>query len=107
MNDLEKFNQLPFSSKLAIVSWALGTFILLLNFCFPNQDKIIITGIVYIVVMGIINGITFLYIISKIITSTQNSRYYIIQAGIMLANIPIAILYAYLVISHYTSLNNF
>lgn len=107
MNDLEKFNQLPYSSRLAITTWLIGTIIFIINFIFPNTEEILITGIFYIVVAVIANGLTLVYLLYKIITDNHNSRYFLIQAGILLLNIPVAVLYAYLVISQFTSLNNF
>ncbi len=108
MKDFKKFRELPTSSQIAVGSWAIGTLLFMLAFIFPREDKIIIAGIIYIAIAGIINGILFLYLLGKLLSDNENKNYHLTQIAILLANIPIAILYAYFIITSYlTTSNNF
>lgn len=106
MKDLEKFRELPTSSQIAVISWAAGTLLFAMAFVFPREDGLIVVGIIYIVIAGIINGILLLFLLGKLLSDNENKQYYLTQIAILLANIPIAILYAYFIITSYLTISN-
>ena len=92
------FLKLPFAIQMAIVSFSIGTFILLLHFVLKNSDLVIIIGIYYLVIAFIVNGIMLLKLIFDWVTESKNRKSTLLQITILLINIPIAFFYFYLVI---------
>ncbi len=92
-------NQKPagFSTYLAIGSFGIGTIILGLYFLFPHKDGILILGFFYTLFAILINGITFLNLLFQFFIKPKEREDLAIKILIMLANIPIAILYIYIV----------
>ncbi len=92
------FLKLPLAIQMAIVSFSIGTFILLLHFVLKNSDLVIIIGIYYLVIAFIVNGIMLLKLIFDWVTESKNRKSTLLQITILLINIPIAFFYFYLVI---------
>ena len=93
------FLKLPLAIQMAIVSFSIGTFILLLHFVLKNSDLVIIIGIYYLVIAFIVNGIMLLKLIFDWVTESKNRKSTLLQITILLINIPIAFFYFYLVIA--------
>lgn len=93
------FLKLPLAIQMAIVSFSIGTFILLLHFVLKNSDLVIIIGIYYLVIAFIVNGLMLLKLIFDWVTESKNRKSTLLQITILLINIPIAFFYFYLVIT--------
>lgn len=89
----ETYKTGQFSTQLAIISFTIGTLFLIAHLFFPKEDYIIIFGFLYVVIAFIFNFITLLYLIYFLIVEIQKQEYYLIKILILLANIPIGILY--------------
>ncbi|NHN24166.1 hypothetical protein FIA58_000625 [Flavobacterium jejuense] len=95
-----QFKDLPFSTQLAIVSFGIGTFLFLIHFIFPNYFPILVFGYIYLLIAILINTITFFYLI-YLFFKENNTEDIIIRILILLSNIPIAFLYAYIVLNNH------
>lgn len=95
-----QFKDLPFSTQLAIFSFGIGTLLFLTHFIFPNYFPIVVFGYIYLLIAIVINIITFLYLIYQF-TKEQDTEDIIIRILILLSNIPIAFLYAYIVLNKF------
>lgn len=84
-----------------IISFGLGTFILLLFLvCMVNKDnpdKVIITGIIYVFAATVINLALLLFLIVCAIIHKEYRKQLLERTAVMLLNIPIVILYLFIV----------
>ena len=85
-----------FSTYLALASFTIGTFILLLYLLFPRAENLLILGFFYVLFASLINGIVFLKLLFQFCVHAAERETLAIKMLIMLANIPIAILYFYI-----------
>ncbi|MFN7045642.1 MAG: hypothetical protein ACK4M1_10635 [Flavobacterium sp.] len=92
------FLKLSLAIQMAIVSFGIGTLLLLLHFIFKNSDIIIITGIYYVLISFLVNGLMLLKLIIDWITEVENRPKIERQALILFANIPISFVYFLIVI---------
>ena len=92
------FLKLPLSTQMAIVSFGIGTILLLLHFIFKKSDIIIFTGIYYVLISFLVNGLMLLKLIIEWITEVENRPNIERQALILFANIPISFVYFLIVI---------
>lgn len=88
-----------FSTQLAIGSFIIGTLLLLLHLQFP-ESIVIIIGFVFVVFAIIFNLILLVQLIYLLITQKNHFEYYTIKILILLANIPITIVYLKIVFQH-------
>lgn len=95
-----QFKDLPFSTQLAIVSFGFGTILLVTHFIFPNYFPILVFGYIYLILAILINTLTFFYLV-YLFSKETNVEDLIIRILILLSNIPIAFLYAYVVLHHF------
>ncbi len=100
MSDFEKFKQLPISSQFAVISYLIGTLFFLCFFLFPKEDEVVISGLIYIIIAGIVNGISFLVLLYRLSREPTNHKNIVTEIAIVLSNIPISILYLYIIINH-------
>jgi hypothetical protein len=96
-----------YSTELAIGTFAIGTLLFLLYYVFPNKTELIMTGIYYILLAFFTNGLTLLYLLYLLIVLPIQRENIIIKILILLSNIPIAILYLYLIINLFNHENQF
>lgn len=82
-----------FSTYLAITSFVIGTLLLLIHFCFQDNIEIMITGFFYVLAAILLNGITFIHLFYHYIINRLEREIIAIRMLILLANIPIALLY--------------
>lgn len=94
----KNFLKLPLSTQMAIVSFGIGTLLLLLHFIFKNSDIIIPFGIYYVLIAFIINGLMLLKLIIDWVTEPLNRSKIERQALILFANVPISFVYFLIVI---------
>lgn len=92
------FLKLPLSTQMAIVSFGIGTLLLLLHFIFKKSDIIIFTGIYYVLISFLVNGLMLLKLIIDWITEVENRPNIERQALILFVNIPISFVYFLIVI---------
>ena len=82
-----------FSTYLAITSFGIGTLILIIHLLFPQVELLYYVGYIYVLFALIINGITFLYLLYQFIIFRFDRETIAIRILILLANIPISLLY--------------
>lgn len=87
-----------FSTQLAIGSFAFGTLLFLLHLGLPNEDGIFILGFFYVLFAALINGIVFVNLLFHFTINPQKREIIVIKMMILLSNIPIALMYFYLII---------
>lgn len=83
-----------FSTYLAITSFAIGTFLLIIQLCFPNSLDILVMGLFYLIVAIFLNGITLTHLLYHFIINRFQRETLAIRIMLVLANIPVALLYA-------------
>ena len=83
----------PFSTYLAITSFGIGTLLLILYLLFPETVLLIYIGYFYVLLAILINGIAFLHLFYLFIIHPLKREIIAIRMLILLANIPIALLY--------------
>jgi len=88
------------STYVALVSFGIGT-LLYVAFDLLQKDYLIIIGIFYICFAIMINLAVLLNLLLLWITQHRHRIYFSIKIGILLANIPIALLYLYLLNFHH------
>ncbi|MVO09922.1 hypothetical protein GOQ30_12195 [Flavobacterium sp. TP390] len=93
-----QFKDLPFSTQLAIVSFGFGTILFVTHFIFPNYFPILVIGYIYLLIAILINTLTFFYLV-YLFSKETNVEDLTIRILILLSNIPIAFLYAYVVLN--------
>jgi hypothetical protein len=92
----QRENSSLFSTYLAITSFSFGTLILLCYMLFPNKSGILIVGFFYVLFASLFNGIVLLNLLYRFCIYPNDREALAIKMLIMLANIPIAILYFYI-----------
>lgn len=88
-----------FSTQLAIGSFIIETLLLLLHLQFPDSIVIII-GVLFLAFAIIFNLILLVQLIYLLITQKNHFEYYTIKILILLANIPVTIVYLKIVFQH-------
>jgi hypothetical protein len=86
-----------FSTELAIISFAIGTFLLVIQKLAPDNFNILFIGLLYILFAILVNGIMFFNLAYHFIILPRHREYIAIKILILLANIPITILYILIV----------
>ncbi|WP_284653348.1 hypothetical protein [Flavobacterium terrisoli] len=85
-----------FSTYLAIGSFAIGTLILLLYLLFQDNGYLLIIGFFYVLFASLFNGLVLLNLLYRFCIYPNDRETLAIKMLIMIANIPIAILYFYI-----------
>jgi hypothetical protein len=94
-----------FSTYLAIGSFGIGTLLFLLHFALPEYGLLYFIGYFYLLIAFLVNLLVFLNLLFLFFIKPNEREDLTIKMLIMLANIPIALLYLYII---YTSfLTNF
>ena len=91
-------NLINTSKAIAIISFAIGTILFALQLYFRKSDALIYPGIVYILITIVINFISIMVLVFSLLGKTNNKIEILKTCGIILLNIPIAILYFYILI---------
>lgn len=81
------------SKSIALISFIIGTILFALQLYNSYSDNLIYTGIVFILIATIVNTIVLLGLIFSIFGTTSNKPEILKAIGLLLLNIPIAILY--------------
>ena len=86
-----------FSTYLAVTSFGIGTLLLILHLLFPSV-LLIYAGYFYILLAILINGITLLHLFYLFIIYRLHREIIAIRMLLLLANIPITLIYLNIVI---------
>lgn len=86
-----------FSTELAIISFTIGTFLLVLQKLAPNIFEILFIGLLYVLFAILVNGIMFFNLAYHFIILPNQREFIGIKILILLANIPITYLYIQIV----------
>jgi hypothetical protein len=86
-----------FSTELAIISFAMGTVLLVIQKLAPNNFEILFIGLFYILFALLVNGIMLINLAYHFIILPKHREYIAIKILILLANIPVTILYILIV----------
>lgn len=87
-----------FSTYLALGSFGGGTLLLLLYLLFPNRDGLLILGFFYVLTAILLNSIAFLNLLYRYCIYPEDREILLIKMLLLLVNIPITVLYIYIVI---------
>ena len=87
-----------FSTQLAIGSFSIGTLLLLLHLGLPHEERILILGFFYVLFSALITGIVFLNLLFHFVTNPFQREIMAIKMMILLSNIPLTLMYFYLII---------
>jgi len=101
MQTLKLFQKLSFTTQLALISFLIGTILFLLYFLIPKNESILFLGLFYVFAASFLNGIAFLALIFHLINNKKNREETLIKILIILANIPIAIAYFFILINSF------
>ena len=97
------FFNLSISMKIAIISFTIGTLLFGAFFLIPSSENLIFIGLFYTLLAITLNGIVFLKLIYNWITDIENRNSTAKQGLVILANIPITILYLFIIFYSITS----
>lgn len=86
-----------FSTYLGLTSLGIGTLLLLIHLSFPNNTDIVMTGLCYVVLAIFLNSITLIHLLYHFIVNRFEREIIAIRMLILLANIPITVLYIYII----------
>ncbi len=89
-----------FATQFAILSFAIGTILLVLYLLIPSLDWVLVAGYYYLLLAIGLNIILIFYLFINILISS-NKYLIFLQILIVLANIPIAFLYYCIVMNHF------
>ena len=101
------FLNLPISTKIAFISFTIGTLLFGTYFLISLSNILFLTSLYYTLIAIFVNGIVFLKLIYNWIKSPTKRFSIEKQALIVLANIPIAILYFFIIFYNITSTSPF
>ncbi|MDI9256703.1 hypothetical protein [Flavobacterium sedimenticola] len=89
-----------FPTYIALGSFLIGTLMLLFYLLFPTTPIWIILGFYYVMIAAVVNGTVVLHLVYRFCFEPKNRELLCIKILLLLANIPIAVLYFYIVIRH-------
>ena len=91
-----------FATKIAYVSFGIGTLLFIAERCFTKDEHLIIAGIFFIILALLVNSCTMLALLYHFYVQKKYREYYAVKMLLLLANIPIAVLYFYIIINNFT-----
>lgn len=86
-----------FSTYLAIGSFCIGTLLFLIHLILPKFGLLYLIGYFYLILAFLANLFVFLYLLFQFFVQPKEREALTVKMLIMLANIPIALLYLYIV----------
>ena len=99
MEVIYDFKRFSSSTQLALSCFFIGTLLLVAFFLFPENDGIIITGLFFVIFAIFFNGIVLINLLYQWATIPDERENTAVKLLILLSNIPIALLYLYLIIN--------
>lgn len=95
--------KLPFPIQIALFSFLIGTLLFICYFLFPKWDNLLFVGLLYVLTAIFFNTILIINLFINFFAEQAQRKNIAIQIGIVLANIPIAIIYFSIIIYSITS----
>ena len=89
-----------FSTYLALTSFSIGSLLLAIHLCFPDTIEILVTGFFYVLFALLVNGITLFHLVYHFIINRFEREIIAIRMLILLANIPITLIYLNIVFNN-------
>ena len=96
MDELKQFKNLYPTTQLMLISWLLGSILLVIHLVLPKNEFVIITGYFYVVLSFLLNLLAAIILIIKLFLNLKEYEMYVIRLLILLANIPIATFYLFI-----------
>lgn len=96
MDELKQFKKLYPTTQLMLISWLLGSILLVIHLVLPKNEFVIITGYFYVVLSFLVNLLAAIILIIKLFLNLKEYEMYVIRLLILLANIPIATFYLFI-----------
>lgn len=97
METIQNLKHLSFTTKMALLSFVIGSVLFGLYFVIPKNIDLLILGFFYLISAVFLNGIAFLNLFIQFVTNPFQREELAIKMFILVSNIPIAFLY-YLII---------
>lgn len=88
-----------FSTQVAVVSFAIGSLIFLAYTAFPDASELVVAGFFYVMLAFLVNAMVLLQLLYLFFGHPQWRRYFAFRVLIMLANVPVVVLYLFAIIS--------
>jgi hypothetical protein len=95
---INQIKNLAFSTQVAIHSFAIGTLLFLLSFVINQNILLYYVGYIYVLIAAIINSLILLWLLYYLIKNKNERQEILIEIFILLANIPIALFYFFIVV---------
>jgi hypothetical protein len=96
MEIINQIKKLAFSTQVAVYSFLIGTVLFLLHFVTENA-YLYFTGYMYLILATFFNFIIVLWLLFNLIIHPNQRQELLIKILILLANIPIALFYFYII----------
>lgn len=93
-------NLITTSKAIAFLSFIMGTILFVIQLYFQGTYRIVHIGLIFIVVAVIINTILLIALLFGLLGNTDNKLEILKTCGMVLLNIPIAILYFYILLRY-------
>ncbi|MFN3968788.1 hypothetical protein [Flavobacterium sp.] len=90
-----------FSTYLAMGSFGIGTLLFLMHFILPEFGLLYFIGYFYLLFAFLINLAVFLYLLFQFFTQPKDREALTVKMLIILANIPIALFYLYIIFNKF------
>lgn len=88
------------SKAIAITSFFIGSTIFTLQLCFTNTYAFVVLGLLFAIVAVFINSISLVGLIYYLLGNSNSKKLELLESiGIVLLNIPIALLYFYILLN--------
>ena len=97
---MEIFGYLHTSKLMAILSFCFGTLIFLIHYLMPQFSEVVIIGLCYVILAGVVNFIMLLILIGIAFIRMDAIEDIAKSILMLIVNIPIAVIYFMLVISY-------
>jgi hypothetical protein len=97
---MEIFGFLKTSKIMAILSFCFGTLIFLLHYLIPEQSQVVIIGLCYVILAGVVNFIMLLILIGIAFIRMDAIEDIAKSILMLIVNIPISVIYFMLVINY-------
>lgn len=81
------------------ITFGIGTLLLILGLSFHDYEPILMTGFFYILIAFVINAVVFVLLMTLSFVFTSHSNAIRANTLLLLLNIPVAILYFFIIIS--------
>lgn len=107
METIQDFKKFSFSTQFAVVSFVLGTLLFASYYIFPNKDGIIILGLFYTLFAVFFNIMILINLVFQWLIMPIERENIAVKILIVLANIPVALIYFFVITKQINLLSNF